>query len=318
MAHGWWLAAVGVFLTGYLVLDGSAFGVGVVRLRTGVGESDRRLSLNAVGPYFLGHEVWVVVTVGLLFGAFPGLEAALFTGYFPLFVAVVAGLVLRDGGMWLRSRRESAGSRRFWDRAIALAGAALALSWGLVLGNLAEGVPAGHPAPEGAALFDPYALLCGLTFGVLVAAHGAMFLAMRVRGEQAERAATVARRLLPLAGALLVLVLGFGFLAADVARPVVAVPLMVAALVALALARRLLGRGSLGPAFAGTACAVGLPVLAAGTGQAPVLAGMAAAPESLAVLGVFLVCMLPVMLLGQIWLWRAFAGPVLPTSPQYF
>lgn len=315
MAQGLLLAAVGLFLTGYLILDGSAFGVGAVRLRTGGGETERRLSLNAVGPYFLGHEVWVVAAVGLLIGAFPELEAAVFTGYFPVFVVLVGAFVLRDGGMWLRSRRESAGSRRFWDRAIAVASVVLALSWGLVLGNLAEGVPSGgHPA----AAFSPYALLCALAFGCLVVLHGAAFLAMRVRGEQSVRAAALARRLVLPAAGLLVLVLAFGFLAADVAAPVVAAVLVALAVVALAVAARFLGRGVHGPAFAATACAVGLPVLAVGAGQSPVLVGLAAAPESLAVLGVFLACALPVMLLGQVWLWRAFAGPVVPAAPLYF
>jgi cytochrome bd ubiquinol oxidase subunit II len=312
----WFVGLVGLFLTGYLVLDGAAFGVGMLCRRLSCDDAQCRLLLNAVGPFFLGNEVWVVAFVGLLLGAFPRLEAALLTGWFPLFVPIVGALILRDGGMWLRSHGRSPAARRRWDRVITASSVALPVGWGLVLGNLAQGLPA--PGTTSApALLGPYPLLCGLALAVLTAAHGAVFLALRLRGPAARHAADTARRLLPVGGGLLVLVLGGGFLAARLGQPVTAALLTAAALVALWLARRFLDRSPAG-AFAATACAVGLPVVAVGAGQAPALAATAATGSTLVLLAQFLVVALPVLALGQIWLWRTFAGPVTPASPQYF
>ena len=55
----------------------------------------RRAALTALGPFFLGNEVWLVAAVGILFGAFPTLEGELLAGYYP---AVGRGAGRRDPG----------------------------------------------------------------------------------------------------------------------------------------------------------------------------------------------------------------------------
>lgn len=318
MQHMLWLVLLGVLLAGYLVTDGYTFGVGLLRLRLARGEDERRLSLTAVGPYFLGNEVWLVAAAGVLFGGFPDLEGSLLAGFYPLVVVVVGALIARDGGMWFRSRRESRAWRTAWDRVIVAGSAALAMGWGLVLGNLLEGVPSGHAAPAGLALFDPYALLCGATFVALVACHGAVFLAMRTQGPMSSRAAELARRLLGPATALLVVAAGLGFAAGGADRPIPAALVGLAALLPLWLARRRLEAGRPGGVFAATGSAVVLPVVAVAVGQAPTLTSMTAGGSTLAVLGAFLMVVLPAMALAQLWLWRAFRGPVTAASHQYF
>jgi cytochrome bd ubiquinol oxidase subunit II len=313
-----WLALLGTLLAGYLVLDGYTFGVGLVRLRLGHGDRERRLLLNAVGPYFLGNEVWIVATAGVLFGGFPDLEGSLLAAFYPLIVLVIGSLLVRDGGMWFRSRRESSRWRDTWDRIIAGASAALPVGWGLILGNLVRGVPHGRAAPIGAALFSPYALLCGATLALLAACHGAAFIALRTEGPLAGRGAQLARRLTGPAGAALAAAAGFGFLAGRMDQPAAAAAIALAALVPLLAARYFLGTGRYAMGFAATAMSVALPVVAVGTGQALKLQSLVAAAGTRSLLGAFLVAVLPAMALSQIWLWRAFRGRVGPASPQYF
>lgn len=313
-----WLVLLGVLLVGYLTLDGYAFGVGLALWPVGRRTGERRLLLNAVGPYFLGNEVWVVAAAGVLFAGFPRLEGALLAGFYPLVVLVIGALILRDGGMWFRSRHEGRRWRRGWDAVIVAASTALAFGWGLILGNVVQGVPTGHAASAGASLFGPYALLCGVAFTALSACHGAMFAAMRTTGEVSARAARLGRGLLTPAAVMLIAAAGMGLLVIRVRHPLAAVLLAGGAVVVLLFLRLWPGTISYGRALAGTGSTIGLVVLAVSVGQASTLLGLAAAPGTLDVLGPFLLVVLPLMAAGQVWLWWAFRGPLGPESRLYF
>ena len=68
-----WFALIGVLWTGYFVLEGFDFGVGMLSLAIGRDEIDRRLCRNAIGPVWDGNEVWLIVAAGATFAAFPRL-----------------------------------------------------------------------------------------------------------------------------------------------------------------------------------------------------------------------------------------------------
>ncbi|MBK8048235.1 MAG: cytochrome d ubiquinol oxidase subunit II [Anaerolineales bacterium] len=44
-------------------------------------DTDRRISLNSIGPVWDGNEVWLVLAGGVLFAAFPMVYASLFSGF---------------------------------------------------------------------------------------------------------------------------------------------------------------------------------------------------------------------------------------------
>ena len=62
-------ALLGLFGIGYFVLGGADIGVGMLLPFLG---RDRRLTIAAIAPFFLGNEVWLVATAGLLTAAFAG------------------------------------------------------------------------------------------------------------------------------------------------------------------------------------------------------------------------------------------------------
>ena len=68
--HVFWFVGLGLLLTVYAVLDGFDLGVGTLHAfaRT---DTDRRATLNAIGPLWDGNEVWLVVFGGALFAGFP-------------------------------------------------------------------------------------------------------------------------------------------------------------------------------------------------------------------------------------------------------
>ena len=66
----------------YVVLDGFDFGVGILYLFVARTETERRMVLASIGPVWKGNEVWLVVSGGLLFFAFPRAYAAGFSGFY--------------------------------------------------------------------------------------------------------------------------------------------------------------------------------------------------------------------------------------------
>ncbi|MFH8678035.1 cytochrome d ubiquinol oxidase subunit II [Streptomyces lydicus] len=337
-----WLALLGLLLAGYFVLGGYDYGaqmlhpfLGDTRAERQAGrETGRSPALEAIAPFFLGNEVWLVAFAGVLFGAFPHLEGSLLPGLYPLIVAILAGLVLGNAAVQLRGRARGARGRRCWDALIVFGGALPALCWGCVLGLLLHGVPR---RPDGTFhigpgdVLTPFVLACGVTTALLFAAHGAAFVALR----SAPELAAVARRrgagLLRAAaamGALPLLLTLFGAGAAMTNR-VTSAALAVLLAAALAGAWRWLIRGHHVRAFAATCCATALPVLLVGAGHYPYVLispagtgltlGEAVTDDAtLKILSVFGVVVIPVILAYQTWSWWAFRGRTGRRHPRYF
>src|ERR1700754_3922794 len=112
-----WYALLGLFFSTYLVLGGYDYGVGTL-LAAIRGDGERRAALTAIGPFFLGNEVWLVAALGILFGAFPRLEGALLAGYYPAVVAALAGVRLVTVAVQLRGRPAHESARARWDRVV--------------------------------------------------------------------------------------------------------------------------------------------------------------------------------------------------------
>jgi cytochrome bd ubiquinol oxidase subunit II len=314
-----WFVAIAVLWTGYFVLEGFDFGVGIllpVLGRTGV---ERRVMINTIGPVWDGNEVWLITAGGATFAAFPEWYASLFSGfYLPLFVILVA-LILRGVAFEYRAKRESARWRAGWDRAIVFGSAVPALLWGVAFANIVRGVPldARHEyAGSVLDLLNPYALLGGLVTFTLFTAHGAMFLALKTTGEIRRRAADVALRV-----GVAAAVLAVGFLVWTQFLGGTAATAVLAALAALAFVAALgaVWRGREGWAFALSAVAVGvatitlfavlypdvLPSLPDPANSLTVV-NASATPKTLGVMTWVAVIFLPLVVLYQGWTYWVF------------
>ncbi|MFB9902580.1 cytochrome d ubiquinol oxidase subunit II [Allokutzneria oryzae] len=178
------IVAVGLlafFAIGYFVLGGADIGVGMLLPFLGRDRAERRLVITGIAPVFLGNEVWLVATAGVLVGAFPDLEGELLTGLFPAIVGLLLGWVVRDAGLWLRHHIERPVWQGLCDTAIALGSWAVALAWGWALSCLLSGTT-DHVVTE------PGALLIGLAITLLFGVHGLAFAALRLSGTLRERA----------------------------------------------------------------------------------------------------------------------------------
>ncbi|MEV5330302.1 cytochrome d ubiquinol oxidase subunit II [Nonomuraea sp. NPDC052634] len=201
-----WFVLIAVLWTGYFLLEGFDFGVGVLLPFLSRDEADRRVIVRSIGPVWDGNEVWLLVAGGATFAAFPEWYATLFSGfYLPLFLILLA-LIAR--GVALEYRGKS-GSPRGWDRAFFWGSLGPAFLWGVAFANIVRGVPLDARHEYTGTLFtllNPFALLGGLATLLLCTSHGAVFLALRTTGELRAAASRAARSLAP---ATIVVVMAF-------------------------------------------------------------------------------------------------------------
>jgi len=200
-----WFCLIAFSLTMYVLLDGFDLGAGILHLFIAKTDAERTTVLLTVGPVWDGNEVWLVVSAGTIFAVFPALYATAFSGFYLPLMMVLWLVVGRALGIEFRHQIDSPLWRPAWDAIFCLSSGALALFFGVALGNVARGVPidaAGsffEPlwtdfSPQRATgILDPYTLLAGLTAVAALAHHGALWVSMKTEGDLRDRARRAAR-----------------------------------------------------------------------------------------------------------------------------
>lgn len=195
-----WFCFLAVMVAMYVVLDGFDLGVGALHLRLAKTDEEREQATAAIGPVWNGNEVWLIASGGILFLAFPAAYAAAFSGLYFGLIIVLWLLVGRGLALELREQIDHPMWHNACDTVFALSSAALALVFGVALGNVVRGVPLNARGYFSLPLFhilNWYALLIGVFGLIVLCAHGANFLAWRGTGDLRARAVRYARRLWP-------------------------------------------------------------------------------------------------------------------------
>lgn len=174
------IVLLGFFTAGWFVLSGADVGLGMLLPHLGRSPAERRLTLGAVTPHFLGNEVWLVAAAGVFIGCFPDLEGALFQGSFAVLTALLAGWVVRDAGLWWREHAASRAGNRFADGLVVSGSWTVAAAWGWLLAGFLNGDPGRAPDV-------PFAAATALAVVALFAAHGLAYAALRLTGPPLDR-----------------------------------------------------------------------------------------------------------------------------------
>ncbi|HET9005413.1 MAG TPA: cytochrome d ubiquinol oxidase subunit II [Actinomycetes bacterium] len=317
---GFWFGVLVVFWTGFLVLEGFDFGVGMLHGVVGRDERGRRLAIQTIGPLWDGNEVWLIVAAAGTFAAFPGWYATMFSGFYLAFLLLLVALIARGVSFEFYGKRDSARWRRAWDAATTGGSLLAPLLIGVALGNLLHGVPIGTDQEYAGTftdLLNGYSLFTGVTVVLLCLLHGASFLTLKTAGELRERAVRVGRRIAPVAAAA---VLGFAVWTQVMAgQGVVALLVEVVAVLAAVAAAWLLGRGPDGRAFAATSLAMAAVVVSIfvnlyprvmvstlGASNDLTVTNTSSAPYSLKVMTVAAAVLFPIVLAYQGWTYYVF------------
>jgi len=209
-----WFIWLGMLLIGYAVFDGIDLGVGALHMIVARTEKERRNALSAIGPFWAGYEVWLVVAGGSMVAAFPRLYAASFSGFYIVLTLVLWLLIGRGVSIEMRSRIADPMWHGFFDVAFSASSALLAIVYGAAVGNVIRGVPldaSGNFQGSLTLALNPYSIMVGLLSLVILSMHGANFLAYRTSNQISERAAEMAIRLWPIVLILSIAVTAMSF-----------------------------------------------------------------------------------------------------------
>jgi cytochrome d ubiquinol oxidase subunit II len=315
-----WFIVITVLWTGFFVLEGFDFGVGMLHGLVGRDEAGRRAAINTIGPLWDGNEVWLIVAAAAIFAAFPGWYATMFSGFYLALVLVLASLIIRGVAFEYRGKRDALRWRRTWD-VLLTAGSLLApLLIGLALGDLLHGLPINaHQNYTGSFwdLFQPYGVFTGVTFVLICLLHGATFLCLKTTGDLRERAGRLARRVAPLTAAA---VLAFAIWTHVTSSTTFFVnPVELLAMLAVLGALWLVYEHREGFAFAATTVTTAACIVSIFTGLYPnvmvsttsaaynlTVHNTASGPYSLKVMTVVVIIFLPAVLAYQTWTYYVF------------
>ena len=324
-----WFCLIAVLWSGYFLLEGFDFGVGMLLPFVPKTERERGAMFESIGPVWDGNEVWLVVAGGATFAAFPAWYATMFSGFYLALLLILVFLIVRVVSFEWREKGEDARWRAAWLWANAIGSTGIALIWGIGLSSLLHGVPIdsdGDYSGNLVDLFTGYTVFAGIAFVLLFAFHGTTYLTLRTTGELCERVQKAGRRL-----AIPTVVAGAAFLVWTVAvavdrndKDVFPVVLPAALGIAgLALAALFVFTGRSGLAFTMTALGTVSAVATLFTGLYPRVMvsstdfansldvpGAASEHYTLAVMTVVALVVTPIVLLYQGWTYYVFRARI--------
>ena len=330
--HTLWFIILAVLWVGFFVLEGFDFGVGALHTIVGRTDTERRVAINTIGPWWDGNEVWLIVAGAGTFAAFPGWYATMFSALYLALLLVLAALIARGVAFEFKGKSEDPRWRTTWTWCMTIGSLLIPLLVGVGLGDLLVGLPidsAHNYTGNFFELLTPFGLWTGLTLLSLCLLHGASFLKLRTTDQIRERASALAR---PLGWIATAFVLGFVIWTLDLAGQTVPGPVGALAVIAVIAAARLASTDSDGWAFTASALAIAATVgtifidlypnvMISSTDPAYNLTvnNAASGHYALVVMTIVTVLLLPVVLLYQGWSFHVFRHrvrtPPEPASP---
>ncbi|QFU83162.1 cytochrome d ubiquinol oxidase subunit II [Natronorubrum aibiense] len=194
-----WFGLVFFIFGMFLFLDGFDFGVGALfALRDDADEREQLLS--AIGPFWDGNEVWLVVFGGTLFAAFPAVYANLFSRYYLLMFAILGALIVRGLAPEMYEQRHDEAWQRWWGRAFVVGSLTAPFFLGMFTANWLLGATTIVTLPG---------VVVGLAVVALTVVDGVAFLRVKTRGDLRADLQTDGYRALGAYLGLIVLTLGY-------------------------------------------------------------------------------------------------------------
>ena len=315
-----WFIIGAIFWVGFFILEGFDFGVGMLHSFVGRTDTERRVLVNTIGPVWDGNEVWLIVAGAILFAAFPGWYATMFSALYLAMVILLLALMVRGVSFEYTRKFEDHRWRAFWRWGLTIGSALIPFLVGVALGDLLHGLPINSQHEFTGSFWDlltPFGLWTGLTLTVLSLMSGATYLTLKTTGELHTRAQHAAEAI-----GLVAIVVAFGFLTwvhVGLSTGFVPEPLEALALMAVIASAWLARARSDGWAFFAAVVGIGgtvgaifnelFPrVMISSTNSAYNLtvSNAASPPYTLKVMTVVAVVIFPIVVIYQAWTYHIF------------
>lgn len=182
-----WAGLIAIAILAYVILDGFDLGIGILfPFLKGVRNRDQ--AMNTVAPVWDGNETWLVLGGGGLFAVFPLAYAVILPALYAPIIAMLIGLVFRGVAFefrWRTNRWKTA-----WDMSFFFGSLTAALSQGIILGALIQGIEISGRAYAGGwwDWLTPFSMMCGVALVVGYALLGASWLILKTDNRLNSRA----------------------------------------------------------------------------------------------------------------------------------
>lgn len=189
--NGQWLPLIFMVLMGlsilvYVILDGYDLGVGILMTCADNTEKDRMIA--SIGPFWDANETWLVLGVGILLVAFPEAHGIILSGLYLPVAIMLGGLILRGVSFDFRAKAK-AHHKHLWDKIFMSGSLITAISQGFMLGLYIVGF-------EYTVATVIFALLIGISLAAGYSLVGAAWLIMKTENVLQQKAIRWARLVL--------------------------------------------------------------------------------------------------------------------------
>jgi len=156
-----WAGLIAFAVFAYVILDGFDLGIGILFPFFKAG-SQRDQMMNSIAPVWDGNETWLILGGGGLFAAFPLAYATIMPALYIPIIAMLLGLVFRGVAFEYRWRTQR--WRALWDISFFLGSIVAALSQGIALGALIQGIEVAHRGYTGGwwDWLTPFSMVTGI------------------------------------------------------------------------------------------------------------------------------------------------------------
>jgi cytochrome d ubiquinol oxidase subunit II len=122
---------MGVAILAYVILDGYDLGVGMLMANADKKEKDKMIA--SIGPFWDANETWLVLSVGLLLVAFPKAHGIILTALYLPVAIMLLGLILRGVAFDFRAKVKDE-AKATWDKVFISGSLITSIAQGFMLG----------------------------------------------------------------------------------------------------------------------------------------------------------------------------------------
>ncbi len=202
-----WAGLMAFAVFAYVVLDGFDLGIGV--LFPFIKQQEHKATaMNSIAPFWDGNETWLVLGGGGLYATFPLAFAIIMPALYVPLILMLLALIFRGVAFEFRWRAETEAGKRRWDLGFTLGSLVAALTQGIALGALVQGVVVAERAYAGGwwDWLTPFSMMTGVAVIIGYALLGACWLIYKTEDDLQQYSQKVAFILAMALGLMIVVV----------------------------------------------------------------------------------------------------------------